>query len=65
MVCQNFVNAGKSRMSGNVAASTSRKPKGLYGLYRDNFTFFRSMLYTQTPKSGKDKHTGPKFAGLM
>jgi hypothetical protein len=27
-----------SRMSENVGASTSRKPKGLHGLYRDNFT---------------------------
>jgi hypothetical protein len=28
-----------SRMSENVGASTSRKPKGLHGLYSDNFTF--------------------------
>jgi hypothetical protein len=27
-------------MSENVGASTSRKPKGLHGLYRNNFTFF-------------------------
>jgi hypothetical protein len=26
------------RMSENVGASTSRNPKGLHGLYRDNFT---------------------------
>jgi hypothetical protein len=26
-------------MSENVGASTSRNPKGLYSLYRDNFTF--------------------------
>jgi hypothetical protein len=26
-------------MSENVGASTSRNPKDLYGLYRDNFTF--------------------------
>jgi hypothetical protein len=26
-------------MSENVGASTSRKPKGLHGLYRENFTF--------------------------
>jgi hypothetical protein len=26
-------------MSENVGASTSRNPKGLHGLYRDNFTF--------------------------
>jgi hypothetical protein len=29
-----------SRMSENVGASTSRQPKGLHGLYRDNFTFY-------------------------
>jgi hypothetical protein len=28
-----------SRMSENVGASTSRNPKGLHCLYRDNFTF--------------------------
>jgi hypothetical protein len=28
-----------SRMSENVGASTSLNPKGLYGLYRDNFSF--------------------------
>jgi hypothetical protein len=28
-----------SRMSENVEVSTSRNPKGLHGLYRDNFTF--------------------------
>jgi hypothetical protein len=27
------------RMSENVGASTSRNPKGLHGLSRDNFTF--------------------------
>jgi hypothetical protein len=27
-----------SRMSENVGASTSRNPKGLHGLYADNFT---------------------------
>jgi hypothetical protein len=27
-----------SQMSENVGASTSRNPKGLHGLYRDNFT---------------------------
>jgi hypothetical protein len=27
-----------SRMSENVGGSTSRNPKGLHGLYRDNFT---------------------------
>jgi hypothetical protein len=29
-----------SRMSENVGASTSRNPKGLHDLSRDNFTFF-------------------------
>jgi hypothetical protein len=29
-----------SRMSENVGASTSHNPKGLHGLYRDNFTFY-------------------------
>jgi hypothetical protein len=28
-----------SRMSDKVGASTSRKPKGLRGLYKENFTF--------------------------
>jgi hypothetical protein len=28
-----------SQMSENVEASTSRNPKGLHALYRDNFTF--------------------------
>jgi hypothetical protein len=28
------------RMSENVGASTSRNPKGLHGLYKDNFTFY-------------------------
>jgi hypothetical protein len=27
-----------SRLSENMGASTSRKPKGLHGLHRDNFT---------------------------
>jgi hypothetical protein len=34
-----------SRISENVGASTSRNPKGLHGLYRDNFTFY---LYSGT-----------------
>jgi hypothetical protein len=29
-----------NRMSENVGASTSDNPKGLHGLYRDNFTFY-------------------------
>jgi hypothetical protein len=28
-----------SRMSENVGASTFRNPKGLHGLFRENFTF--------------------------
>jgi hypothetical protein len=28
------------RMSENVGASISRNPKGLHGLYGDNFTFY-------------------------
>jgi hypothetical protein len=35
-------------MSENMGASTSRKPKGLHGLYRDTFTFnflfFRNVM---------------------
>jgi hypothetical protein len=37
-------------MSENVGASTSRNPKGLHGLYRDNFTFF-------TMKIGRDEES--------
>jgi hypothetical protein len=32
-----------SRMSENVGASTSCSPKGLHGLYRDNFTLFTTL----------------------
>jgi hypothetical protein len=33
-------------MSENVGASTSRNPKGLHGLYRDNFTLlFTSYIF--------------------
>jgi hypothetical protein len=39
-----------SRMSENVGTSTSHNPKGLPGLYRDNFTFI--CIHTHT-------HTGP------
>jgi hypothetical protein len=35
-----------SRMSENVGASTSRNPKGLQGLYRDNFTFTFYHIHT-------------------
>jgi hypothetical protein len=37
-----------SRMSENVGASTSSNPKGLHGLYRDNFTFYRKSYYVRT-----------------
>jgi hypothetical protein len=33
-----------SRMSENVGASTSRNPKGLHGLYRENFTLLSAPL---------------------
>jgi hypothetical protein len=32
-------------MSENVGASTSRNPKGLHGLYRDNFTFYHTWIH--------------------
>jgi hypothetical protein len=38
-----------SRMSENVGASTSHKPKGLHGLYRDNFTFTLPYLIMNNP----------------
>jgi hypothetical protein len=34
-----------SRVSENVGASTSRNPKGLHGLYRDNFTSYNIHIY--------------------
>jgi hypothetical protein len=37
-----------SRMSENVEASTSRHPKGLHGLYRENFTYFTLPCALQT-----------------
>jgi hypothetical protein len=33
------------RMSKNVGASTYRNPKGLHGLYRDNFNFFLPFTF--------------------
>jgi hypothetical protein len=33
-----------SRMSENVGPSTSRNPKGLHCLYRDNFTFYLTVF---------------------
>jgi hypothetical protein len=34
-------------MSENVGASTSRNPKGLHGLYGDNFTFTLPLCYNR------------------
>jgi hypothetical protein len=42
----------ESRMSENVKASTSRKPKGLHALYRDNFTFNHLQLVPMLRKCG-------------
>jgi hypothetical protein len=42
-------------MSGNVGASTSRNPKGLHGLYRDNFTFTSTSILI-THRAGR--HSG-------
>jgi hypothetical protein len=39
-----------SRMSENVKAWTSRNPKGLQGLYRNNFTFFFLLYLNQATK---------------
>jgi hypothetical protein len=36
--------ASVSGMSENVGASTSRNPKGLQGLYRENFTYLWEMV---------------------
>jgi hypothetical protein len=48
MSTRNFPGGKKpsvSLMSENVGASTSRKPKGLHGLYRENFTFTLYFLF--------------------
>jgi hypothetical protein len=37
-----------SRMSENMGASTSRNPKGLHGLYRDNVTLPFTVRYNTT-----------------
>jgi hypothetical protein len=53
-------------MSENVEASTSRNPKGLLGLYRDNFTLPYCSLYVVRRRlyvysdSPHDNLTGPK-----
>jgi hypothetical protein len=37
--------------SENVEASTSRNPKGLHDVYRDNFTFFYLYIYKMKLKA--------------
>jgi hypothetical protein len=45
-----------SRISENAGASTSRTPKGLHGLYRDNFTLLLySNLYCFRQRTRKQK----------
>jgi hypothetical protein len=46
-------------MSENVGASTSRNPKGLHGLYGDNFTFTLSLgnILDRTSKEHKQRGT--------
>jgi hypothetical protein len=34
-------------MSENVGVSTSRNPKGLHGLYRDNFSYLREQVFSK------------------
>jgi hypothetical protein len=41
--------ASMSRMSEYVGASTSRNPKGLHGLYGDNYLFTRSTTVGRSP----------------
>jgi hypothetical protein len=43
-------------MSENVGALTSRKPKGLHGLYRESFTF-----YSEIAPSRKQFGTGHMY----
>jgi hypothetical protein len=47
-----------SRKSENVGASTSRNPKGIHGLYRDNFTLplFLNSLNCVNHKSKTGEH---------
>jgi hypothetical protein len=40
-----------SWMSENVGASTSRNPKGLHGLYRDNFTLLNYVIKQHAMKT--------------
>jgi hypothetical protein len=57
-----------SRMSENVGASTSRNPKGLHGLYRDNFTLPYWMCLDVThviQESEADTEHFPPSAGAL
>jgi hypothetical protein len=45
-----------SRMSKNVGASTSRNPKGLYGLYRDNFILPYQLKHYKSEKPPRPTH---------
>jgi hypothetical protein len=51
-----------SRMSENVGASTSRKSKGLHGLYRDNFTL---LVFHQLRIHGDFSSFGAYVFGLL
>jgi hypothetical protein len=50
-----------SRMSENVGASTSRNPKGLHGLYRDNFTFYTLSVCVVLEAGGHDLLEGTRL----
>jgi hypothetical protein len=55
-------------MSENVGASTSRNPKSLHGLYRENFTFtFIAEYYTNIHPSTPIQRplTGGTIGGLL
>jgi hypothetical protein len=43
-------------MSENVGASTSRNPKGLNGLYRDNLAYLTSAVLA-VERSVKEEHS--------
>jgi hypothetical protein len=47
-----------SRMPENVGASTSRNPKGLHGLYRDNFTYYFTFLHEKISSASHNHHFG-------
>jgi hypothetical protein len=50
-------------MSENAGASTSRNPKGLHGLYRDNFTFYLYYI-NNTIDSKKKKYLLINFTAM-